>query len=203
MKPCPSCAPSLLLTNTEIRKKNRNKNRNKNKNQSQATRRRYAEPSVAEPVLLLPTWSPLVVNCPLNISWCWISDVSQDGSYRYRSRRPAAPLLTQVRELRLLPPSTSSFPTPLYKKKYQKDAFFFSSPTIKWRILLCKSFRMINPMMALPAERTNLASFIFFFQVTSSLLSAESSQQTVRGHLKEFFAALAACCPGLKLLRIP
>lgn len=58
-------------------------------------------------------------------------------------------------------------------------------------------------MMALPVEQTNLASFIFFIQVTSSLLAAESSQQTVRGHLKEFFAAVAVYCPVMKVLRMP
>lgn len=138
MKPCPCCAPSLLLTNTEIR----NKNRNKNKNQSQATRRRYAEPSVAEPVLLLPTWSPLVVNCPLNISWCWISDVSQDGSYRkdHADRQHRCSL--KCVNSGCLPQALPVSPHPYIKKKYQKDAFFFSSPTIKWRISLCKSFRM-------------------------------------------------------------
>lgn len=76
------CLAALRVCFWQTLKLGKKKNRNKNKNQSQATRHRHAEPSVAEPVLLLPTWSPLAVNCPLNISWCWISDASQDGSCR-------------------------------------------------------------------------------------------------------------------------
>lgn len=69
---------------------------------------------------------------------------------------------------------------------------FFSSPITNHRFSLHKVFQAatltgikINPRMAFPVEQTNLVSFIFFFQVTSLLPSAESSPQTLGGCLKE------------------
>lgn len=68
----------------------------------------------------------------------------------------------------------------------------FFSPITKHEFSLHKAFQTatltgikINPRMAFPVKQTNLVSFIFFFQVTSLLAWAESSPQTLGGHLKE------------------
>lgn len=69
---------------------------------------------------------------------------------------------------------------------------FFLSPITKHKFSLHQVFQAatstgikINPRMAFPVKQTNLVPFIFFFQVTSLLPSAESSPQTLGGCLKE------------------
>lgn len=66
-----------------------------NSEQSQAAWHWYTEPFVTDPVVLAEGWSPLAVNGPLNISWFWISDVSQDRFYHYRSYKRAWQLLNK------------------------------------------------------------------------------------------------------------
>lgn len=69
---------------------------------------------------------------------------------------------------------------------------YFFSPITKHKFSLHQVFQAAiltriktNPRMAFPVEQTNLVPFIFFFQVTSLLPSAESSPQTLGGRLKE------------------